>query len=64
MEQSQAVLAAGAVGFGNDPLHERGIAFRVEHNHHLAPVDILGNQDLSYVPDTSESLCPETAGWN
>ena len=47
MEQGQAILAAGAVRFGNDSLHECGIAFRVEHNHHLAPVDILGNQDLS-----------------
>ncbi len=40
------MLAACAVRFRHDPFHQVGIPFGIEHDHHITPVDVLGNQDF------------------
>ena len=46
MEDIDLLLPAGAPGLGIDPLEQVGVALGVEHDHHIAAADVLGDQDL------------------
>ena len=46
MEHVERAGAPGAPGLGVHPSQQPGIAFRVEHDHHVAAADVLGNQHL------------------
>ena len=46
MEDVQGVFPARPPGLGDHPLHQVGVALGVEHDHHVAPGDVLGDQDF------------------
>ena len=46
MEHVERIGAPGAPGLGIHPSQQPGIAFRIEHDHHVAAANVLGNQQL------------------
>ena len=46
MKDVQRIFPARPPGLGDHPLHQVGVALGVEHDDHVAPGDVLGDQDF------------------
>jgi hypothetical protein len=46
VEHEELALAPARSGFGIDAAQQIGIALGIEHDHHLAAADVLGDQQL------------------
>jgi hypothetical protein len=46
MKHHELIAAPGAMGLGVDPAQKIGITLGIKHDHHIAAMNVLGNQDL------------------
>ena len=46
MKHVEVLGASRPLGLGIYPPQEIGVPLRIEHDHHIAPPDILGDEDL------------------